>query len=1476
MSDNIRIKTTPGEGSKNVNIKINQKFDFIEILSLKISQSEAYRRFCSDYGVVVGRVIVNNGVGVPNAKVSIFIPIDNIDVNDSEIFGLYPYEVITDTDDKGIPYNLVPRNNRGKYECYTPVGTFPSKREIQDNPEMGDIYCDYYKFTTTTNESGDFMIFGVPVGTHFMHVDADISDIGALSQRPYDLIREGVPSESFHSGTKFKGRNETKPIKQLKTTSPISVTVPPFWGDTEECEIGIARTDIDLATTITPQAIFMGSIISDNDKHALSRICIPRKKLGKMDELVTGEGRIEMIRKTNKDKTERFDVEGGEVIDSDGTWAYQIPMNRDYMITAEDGTFIPSEDPTKGIPTKAKVRFRIGMNIEGDEGRLRTRAKFLVPHNPETWVDTPQKKGVDFSFDSTTHDDHFTELSWNKIYTVKNHITRTQARGGVENRNFIGLKNVDDSKNRNPFPFNKLDNDLNPLYYILCILIKFFARIVGIINGVIICIINLFIMFLNFIMRGVCGLFALIGRGICGLKFSYYSSGCRGKYCMGAFNSSNLSCNCDDIFAYTPYITLKCSADDSGLEYAPRGRYKSNDKHVYHKTWNATFFKVDPNTEIVTETPFHYVNDGALEHKCTIAQRLLLEGCDAGWSHCQTLALADALDVFKFDFYNDWINGSLYSFLLKYKVKRRGTGTERFCEVDCGSSTGVDNNKNGRPDNPCKHNYIVDTCTGSFPQTTYQNQSYQYINNILIGGVNSYKRLLTRSGYIKKHENELYYSPITKDGARKLYATDIVNLGSVFDCDWEGKPKLYNYLSDTTFNIPPLVAQYEILADGTKSPIPETTGFDTNLGSQFNINVPLLNVNTTLHSTLPGMFVSGLIGNITCVGFATNSDNCNNIKRLCELGVGLDEKRDNSNPNNRIGNEDIEQDYVRGIFTYLNTTPTPTTIPSLRIDKTDYYDYQDTGYDSFRSVYVSSGFNPQSNSSTLFQQIWVYKNSYYFYFGLNKGKTALSKMNSKFFAECAKEPDIDFFVIATNITGDLLSNGLGAITIEPSGGVGPYVYFWNGPTINGNAYPLTNNIKDVTGLYAGTYTVTVSDSVGNVTDSTFIIPGPPTVKCNVQKTDINSAGGSNGEITVNISNGTSPYTMSASTYDPTTLPNGTVLQPVLVNKNTTTSRTIPNLSKGYYIVKVTDSSTPITSCETIINIIEPQALQVTLTPGDVNCFGEKTGSINTYVSGGISPYKYSWSNGGTSSFINGLEANTYDLTIEDNNGTKTTNTVIIKEPKDITYNTPITVDGNCNGSLATIEIKNINGGNGGPYTTTLDTVPPLSGTGTNVIFDNKGKGLDEGYGSNAYTFVITDVSGCTKTASINVYNPAAPLTSTLVHDASNRIITINIYDGTFNTISSIGPKLLYETEIYKIDSANNQVLFRGKKTLTGSIDKVKLPQSLPKMFNSNFSPTNPVNGPMFIPQPDIVYVIKVRDKNGNGCLRVNYISIPQI
>ena len=94
MSKSYRIRTTPGEdnGYLKVNVDLSQNYDHLEILSLKISQIDEYQSFCSDYGVIAGRVIINNGFGVPNAKVSIFVPVEEIDLDNPVISALYPYE----------------------------------------------------------------------------------------------------------------------------------------------------------------------------------------------------------------------------------------------------------------------------------------------------------------------------------------------------------------------------------------------------------------------------------------------------------------------------------------------------------------------------------------------------------------------------------------------------------------------------------------------------------------------------------------------------------------------------------------------------------------------------------------------------------------------------------------------------------------------------------------------------------------------------------------------------------------------------------------------------------------------------------------------------------------------------------------------------------------------------------------------------------------------------------------------------------------------------------------------------------------------------------------------------------------------------------------------------------------------------------------------------------------------------------------
>jgi hypothetical protein len=175
MEKSFRVHTNiTGDTMLNVNMK--QDFDFLEILSLKLRQKDAYRIHSSNYGVIVGRVLANDAFGIPNAKVSVFIERDTSD--SGEIEDIYPYSDVMSKDSSGIRYNLLPDYSNDV--CYRVVGTFPRKRYLLDDSAQLEVYEKYWKYTSVTNKAGDYMIFGVPVGGHHIHVDIDLSDIGVL------------------------------------------------------------------------------------------------------------------------------------------------------------------------------------------------------------------------------------------------------------------------------------------------------------------------------------------------------------------------------------------------------------------------------------------------------------------------------------------------------------------------------------------------------------------------------------------------------------------------------------------------------------------------------------------------------------------------------------------------------------------------------------------------------------------------------------------------------------------------------------------------------------------------------------------------------------------------------------------------------------------------------------------------------------------------------------------------------------------------------------------------------------------------------------------------------------------------------------------------------------------------------------------------------------------------------------------------
>jgi hypothetical protein len=1446
--ETIRIRTTPNGGDKHISMQIEQKFDFIEILSLSISQDDSYRRYCSDYGVVVGRVTVNSGFGVPNAKVSIFIPIDEEDKDNPEIYGLYPYENIKDKNSDGYRYNLLPKRNGTLDDCYTPTGSFYNKREIQDNEEILDIYTKYYKYTTVTNDAGDYMLFGVPLGTYQIHVETDISDIGIASFKPYDLIRDGASEQQFESGSKFKNSTNLETLTQIKLNSG-SVSVIPFWGDLEQCTIGITRNDVNLPIKVEPQAIFMGSIFGDNEKNSVNRLCRPRDNMGTIENMVTGEGKIEMIRKTILGVTETFNIDGAELIDDNGIWSYQVPMNLDYVITDEFGNLTPTDDPNKGIPTRARVRFRIGMDNTGGEAKLRTRAKFLVPHNPDNYNDS------DYSFDDTTKDKHFQDLYWNKIYSIANHIPRFQNNifgGATTYRSFIGVKNVDGGNN-SPFPFNRMDATLNPIYSVFCIIITIIAILVILINSILINAINIVFLILNdYVLTPIFALLNGFAAALCWLITAIsFSSDDDYEACVKEKGIEPV------LIPYIGYILLDCQNE----AYCPGCSFDADTpgaratyERLTKEAWDYNQPKIDAlkndiaqiyqkikdeESKPVEEQNKDLISKLKEDKKAKENELALLESgtktisvnapeiddgtvppFDAGWTNCTSLTIADALDVFKFDFYNDWVNGGLYSFLLKYKIRTFfGKGKEKFCELDCGSQSGVDNNKDGEPDNSCFSNYIVDTC---------------YLGQDDIG-IRDAKTIEVTSGVIKKFKGQLYYAAISRNPKSiideiegidtkptdeyKLFATKIICLGSATDCDWQGIPKIHEYLIETTYNRPPLT---------------ETLDGSRVVESGFNRKTNNLS--------------SSQICTINCIGISVGAQQCNNIRRLCEFGMVTDEGHETNtgsitSADAKVTNDEVSNAFVRGAFAYANGTfdpKIPNKVQLIFIDKEggdNVYKYNWEYYEKFRGL--------KNNT------IDFYNNSFYFYFGLIAGKSAINKMNSQFFPPCDRRVTNGMNIILNEVTPDNNnSDGVGSIDYQISGGIPPFKYEWFGPYINNVQYyccydeatgkPCNNTLNNcqntgsLNNLFAGTYTLVVTDSLNNLATTTITVGGPQGVSCSTMTTTTMANG--NGKVKIFIYDGKPPYTASITKLDA----NG---DEILVSKRvlpTLQANDIPKggycfgycklaedgrdsseeLKEGEYVLKVEDSSKFKTTCSTVFNIDKPTELVLDLyhsslptkaAPNIVrklNCYGDNTGSAEVNVSGGVPPYTYEYKLINTDNLLYknkigtvygtgrapiGLNAGTYEIKVTDTTNTEKIKTFTILESKEIftkivsNYSTTFdtnditkTTNNNQNNGFLRVQIN----GDNPPFN--LELLRKKTKVIVKATIANSGEKVDFlGLDSDDYTITVTDSKRCKNLNIVNSTNAILPNKTVTIGRETNIIPKHTLFVKSDNTWDGI-------------------------------------------------------------------------------------------
>ena len=548
MSKSFRVRTEVGK-DQNVTFEIKQDFDLLEILSLSLSQQDVYTRMCADFGVLCGRVIVNGGYGVPNAKVSVFVPLDEKDEDNPMVTELYPFQHITDKDEDGVRYNLLSREKN--FECHVPVGTFPLLGDVLTRQEVQYVYKKYYKYTVKTNESGDFMIYGAPVGTHDILMDVDVSDIGCFSLLPQDFKEQGFADTDF-DGARFKRNTSIDSLPQVMSQTK-SVDIRPFWGDEEFCRAAITRVDFDLSDNgfkIQPTAILMGSTATDTDKDSVNKSCRPKKHQGDLCSLVTEPGLIDCIRYTPFFKydenaygfgtiplggtvpiLERYYFENnGRVIDSSGSFLVHVPMNLDHMTTNEFGELVKSGNPDVGVPTRARCRFRVRPEQSAGTARLRRKANYLVPNireydhgAPNNWID---RRSYTFSINYSDYHphaqtylipaakDYFYDMTFNRVYSPAQFHDHIKHNG---RRQFIGIKEILPEEDQQcsttavHFPINSavrkvtfmlilaqfINEFLGMIYAMLITFVSLLAFIFGIVLGIVFAIIGVICAFLQ-------------------------------------------------------------------------------------------------------------------------------------------------------------------------------------------------------------------------------------------------------------------------------------------------------------------------------------------------------------------------------------------------------------------------------------------------------------------------------------------------------------------------------------------------------------------------------------------------------------------------------------------------------------------------------------------------------------------------------------------------------------------------------------------------------------------------------------------------------------------------------------------------------------------------------------------------------------------------------------------------------------------
>ncbi|SDX17293.1 PKD domain-containing protein [Flavobacterium degerlachei] len=296
----------------------------------------------------------------------------------------------------------------------------------------------------------------------------------------------------------------------------------------------------------------------------------------------------------------------------------------------------------------------------------------------------------------------------------------------------------------------------------------------------------------------------------------------------------------------------------------------------------------------------------------------------------------------------------------------------------------------------------------------------------------------------------------------------------------------------------------------------------------------------------------------------------------------------------------------------------------------------------------------------------------------------------------------------------------GAINISAVGGtpaISGYNFAWTGPS------GFTSSNKNLSAIIAGTYDLVVTDNSNCSKTLTVTLSQPSEMVINATVTPVICYGNNDASIKLEVTGGVAPYT-------------------ILWN-NLASGSFQDNLTPGDYLIVVTDAL----NCTKSLNVNIPEVPVFTINPvvKNINCFGEKNGSINLNLLGGITPIILTWDDSSVAGTVrNNLGSGSYTVSIVDGKQCTIKRTFIILEPQSLVLSANVTNAFACD-NVNSGSIKLLVAGGTAPFSyqwsngaTTKDL--------TNIPTGN-------------YLVTVKDVNGCSEQAQFSINRPPPIVTA---------------------------------------------------------------------------------------------------------------------